>query len=186
MNTLSGRRILIMSTFGFEDAELYIPRQTLLDAAAQVVLAAPTLTEIRGVNYDSKTGNSDVSEVAITPDMVLDDINVTEFDALILPGGVVNPDKLRMEPLAIALIKDFVEAGKPVAAICHAPWLLIEADVVRGRKTTGWYSILTDLRNAGSTVVDEEVVVDGNIITSRMPSDIPAFTQAIVASLVRH
>jgi protease I len=114
---------------------------------------------------------------------LISEIDAADFDALVLPGGVVNPDKLRMDPKAIALVKDFAAAGKPIASICHGPWLLVEADVLRGRRATAWYSIRTDLKNAGATVIDEEVVVDGNLITSRMPSDIPAFTTAIVAAL---
>lgn len=183
MTDLSNRRILILATDGFEDAELYSPRQALLDAGAQVTLASPHLTPIRGCIYNDQTGNSDLSETTITPDCRIIEVAATQFDGLVLPGGVVNPDKLRLDTDAIALVKDFAAAGKPVAAICHGPWLLVEADVVRGRRTTAWYSIRTDLRNAGATIVDEPVVVDGNIITSRMPADIPAFTAAFITAL---
>ena len=183
MTNLANCRILILATDGFEDAELFSPRLALLDAGAQVTLASPHHEPIRGCIYNAETGTSDPSEETITPDRLIADVEAEQFDALVLPGGVVNPDKLRLNPKAINLVRDFVAAGKPVASICHGPWLLVEADVVRGRRTTGWFSIRTDLKNAGATVVDEEVVVDGNIITSRMPSDIPAFNQAIVAAL---
>ncbi|MCO5734297.1 type 1 glutamine amidotransferase domain-containing protein [Rhizobium sp. SSA_523] len=183
MNNLANCRILILATDGFEDAELYSPRSALLDTGAQVTLASPRHEQIRGCIYNVETGNSDPSEETIMPDRLITDVEADQFDALVLPGGVVNPDKLRLDPKAIALVRDFVAAGKPVASICHGPWLLVEADVLRGRRATAWYSIRTDLKNAGATVVDEEVVVDGNIITSRMPSDIPAFNRAIVAAL---
>jgi protease I len=183
MTDLKDRAILILATDGFEDAELYSPRQTLLDAGAKVTLASPKSEPIRGCIYNAETGSSDESPEAISPDRLIGDVDAAEFDALVLPGGVVNPDKLRMDGRAIALVKDFAAAGKPIASICHGPWLLVEADVLRGRRATAWYSIRTDLKNAGATVVDEEVVVDGNIITSRMPSDIPAFTRAIVTAL---
>ncbi|ESZ26549.1 type 1 glutamine amidotransferase domain-containing protein [Mesorhizobium sp. L2C067A000] len=183
MTKLTNRHILMLATDGFEDAELYSPRRLLMDAGARVTLAAPKGDPIRGCIYNSETGNSDMSPETITPDELISDIDAGDFDALVLPGGVVNPDKLRMDQKAIALVKDFANAGKPIASICHGPWLLVEADVLRGRRATAWYSIRTDLKNAGSTVVDEEVVVDGNLITSRMPSDIPAFTMAIVTAL---
>lgn len=183
MTDLSNRRILILATDGFEDAELHGPRDALLHAGAEATLASPHHEPIRGCIYNAETGSSDVSDKTITPDRLIGDVDASEFDALVLPGGTANPDKLRLNPKVIALVKEFVAAGKPVAAICHGPWLLVEADVVRGRRTTGWYSIRTDLKNAGSTVVDEEVVVDGNIITSRMPSDVPAFNKAIITAL---
>ncbi|MFL6728610.1 MAG: DJ-1/PfpI/YhbO family deglycase/protease, partial [Sphingomicrobium sp.] len=116
----------------------------------------------------------------IRPDLTIDDADAGDFDALILPGGVRNPDHLRMNATAIRLIRDFADHGKPVAAICHGPWLLVEADVLRGRSATGWPSIRTDLRNAGANVVDEAVVVDGNIVTSRKPDDVAPFTDALI------
>lgn len=183
MPDLRNCRILILATDGFEDAELYGPRNALLDCGATVVLASPSLSPIRGCNYNVDTGNSDLSGETTTPDQLISSVDADQFDAIVLPGGLVNPDKLRMEQDAIALIRKFNAAGKPVAAVCHGPWLLVEADVLRGRRTTAWYSIRTDLRNAGATVLDDEVVVDGNLITSRMPSDIPAFNRAIIASL---
>lgn len=183
MTDLKGRNILVLATDGFEDAELYSPRQSLIEAGARVILASPKADPIRGCVYNAETGNSDDSNETITPDRLIADVDAADFDALVLPGGVVNPDKLRMDKKAIALVRHFADAGKPIASICHGPWLLVEADVLRGRRATAWYSILTDLKNAGSTVIDAEVVVDGNLITSRMPSDIPAFTRAIVAAL---
>lgn len=176
-------RILIMSTDGFEDSELYSPRQSLLDAGVRVTLASPGAAPIRGTVYNVETGHAPDSSETITPDMLIADVDVADYDALLLPGGVVNPDKLRLDEKAIEVIRAFNSAGKPVAAICHGPWLLVEADVLRGRRATGWYSIRTDLKNAGATVEDKEVVVDGNLITSRMPTDIPAFTEALVAAL---
>jgi protease I len=112
-------------------------------------------------------------------------VDAADFDALLLPGGTKNPDALRMEEKVVETIRQFARAGKPVAAICHGPWLLVEADVIRGRTVTGWPSIRTDLRNAGAEVVDREVVVDGNIVTSRMPEDIPAFVQAFIGEVVK-
>jgi protease I len=119
----------------------------------------------------------------IKPDMLIKDATAADYDALLLPGGVGNPDKLRTHEDAIALIREFANTEKPVAAICHGPWLLIEADLLRGRQATSWPSIRTDLKNAGANVVDEEAVTDGNIITSRKPDDVPAFTQALIAAI---
>jgi protease I len=176
-------RVLMLATHGFEEAELVQPRQALLDAGIEVTLAAPNAQPIRGVIYDADAGVSNPSEHTFTPDMIFEQVDAGAYDALVLPGGVTNPDSLRMFPKAIEIIRRVADAGKPVAAICHGPWLLIEADLVRGRRTTGWYSIRVDLKNAGSEVVDAEVVVDGNLITSRMPADIPAFNRAILDAL---
>lgn len=180
---MSQKRVLIMSTDGFEDSELYSPRQSLLDAGIRVTLASPGEDPIRGTVYNADTGHAPDSGETITPDMLIADVDVADYDALLLPGGVVNPDKLRLNGAAIEVIRSFNTAGKPVAAICHGPWLLVEADVLRGRRVTGWYSIRTDLKNAGAMTEDKDVVVDGNFITSRMPADIPAFTGALIASL---
>ncbi len=119
----------------------------------------------------------------IAPDLLIDEVDPDNYDALLLPGGVGNPDRLRMDRQAVALVRAFADAGKPVAAICHGPWLLVEADLIRGRRVTSWPSIRTDLRNAGGDVVDEAAVTDGNIITSRNPDDVPAFTDALIAAL---
>lgn len=176
MADLSEARVLILATDGFEESELFEPRQALLDAGVSVTLASIALGEIQGEKGGEK-GRT------ITPDITLEDVDTEEFDALVLPGGVGNPDKLRMEDRAIAIVQEFFEDDKPVAAICHAPWLLVEADVVDGRRATSWPSVRTDLENAGADVVDEEVVVDGNLITSRKPDDIPAFNAALLKAL---
>jgi protease I len=166
-------RILIIATDGFEEWELFGPREILQKRGAEVVLASPKLDPIQATVHDDP-GKT------IRPDLTLDEARADDFDALILPGGVRNPDHLRMNVKAIALIKQFARQGKPVAAICHGPWLLIEADLVRGRTATSWPSIRTDLRNAGATVVDQPVVVDGNVVTSRNPQDVEEFTNALI------
>lgn len=167
MPDITEARILILATDGFEDSELMEPRKRLLEAGADVTLASLNTDEITGDNG-----------TAITPDVALHEVSEDAFDALLLPGGTKNPDKLRMHEEAVTLVRRFVESGKPVGAICHAPWLLAEADVIRGRTITSWPSIRTDLRNAGAEVVDQEAVTDGNLVTSRKPEDIPAFTKA--------
>jgi len=167
MPDITEAKILILATDGFEDSELMEPRKRLLEAGADVTLASLNTDEITGDNG-----------TAITPDAALHEVSESAFDALLLPGGTKNPDKLRMHEEAVALVRRFVESGKPVGAICHAPWLLAEADVIRGRTVTSWPSIRTDLRNAGAEVVDQEAVTDGNLVTSRKPEDIPAFTKA--------
>jgi protease I len=172
MPAIAQSRILIVATDGFEQSELFEPRQALIDAGAKVTLASPGTDPIQGMKHDQK-GDT------ITPDITLDAARIEGFDALLLPGGVANPDTLRTNEKAVAIVRAFVQAGKPVAAICHGPWLLVEADVVDGRTVTSWPSVRTDLRNAGATVVDQEVVVDGNLITSRKPDDIPAFVAAL-------
>lgn len=177
MADLSNARVLILATDGFEDAELFEPRQALLDAGAKVTLASIKTDPIQGVKNDSDPTRT------ITPDLTLDQVGTEEFDALLLPGGVGNPDKMRMEERAVAIVGEFMDDDKIVAAICHAPWLLAEADVVDGRRVTSWPSVRTDLENAGGDVVDEEVVIDENLITSRKPDDIPAFNRALIAAL---
>jgi protease I len=177
MADLSQARVLMLATDGFENDELFKPRQALLDAGATVTLASITTDPIRGEKDGEKADS-------ITPDLAIEDVDTDDYDALVLPGGVANPDKLRMQERAIEIISEFMEDEKIVAAICHAPWLLIEADVVDGRQLTSWPSIRTDLQNAGADVVDEPVVIDVNLITSRKPDDIPAFNEAIIAALV--
>ena len=177
MSDLSQARVLILAADMFEDAELFDPRQTLLDAGAKVTIASIKKDPIQAVKNDSEPTRT------ITPDLTLDEVDTDDFDALLLPGGVGNPDKLRMEDRAVDIVGEFMEDEKIVAAICHAPWLLVEADVVDGRRVTSWPSVRTDLANAGGEVVDEEVVIDGNLITSRKPDDIPAFSRAIVDAL---
>lgn len=177
MSDLSQARVLILATDGFEDSELFEPRQALLDAGAKVTLASIKTDPIQGVKHDSDPTRT------ITPDLTLDQVDTEDFDALLLPGGVGNPDKLRMEDRAVSIVGEFMDDEKIVAAICHAPWLLVEADVVDGRRVTSWPSVRTDLENAGADVADEEVVIDGNLITSRKPDDIPAFNRALIQAL---
>ncbi len=174
-------RVLMIATNGF--AELFEPRRILAEAGARVTLASVERRPIQGLLFDDVTGS--MSERSILPELALEDVDTSKFDALVLPGGVRNPDTLRMNPEAVRIVRRFSDDGKVVAAICHAPWMLIEAGVVSGRRVTGWFSIRTDLRNAGGEVVDEPVVVDRNIITSRMPSDIPAFSSAVIEALTR-
>jgi protease I len=173
MPKISESKLLIVATDGFEQSELFEPREILTGHGAEVKLASPDLQPIQATVHDDP-GRT------IAPDMRIEDARAEDFDGLILPGGVRNPDALRTNAAAIALIRDFDRAGKPIAAICHGPWLLIEADLVRGRTVTGWPSIRTDLFNAGGNVVEQPVVTDGHIITSRKPDDVEAFTSAIV------
>jgi len=173
MPDISNARVLIVASDGFEESELFGPREILLGKGAEVVLASPDLKPIQATVHDDP-GKT------IRPDMTTDQARQEDFDALILPGGVRNPDHLRTNKAAVELVKAFATQGKPVAAICHGPWLLVEADVLRGRMATSWPSIRTDLRNAGANVVDEAAVTDGNILTSRKPDDVPAFTEALI------
>jgi protease I len=170
---VSDARVLIIATDGFEEWELFGPRQILQKRGAEVVLASLKLDPIQATIRDDP-GKT------IRPDLTIDDANADDFDALILPGGVRNPDQLRIHGNVIALIRRFAEQGKPVGAICHGPWLLVEADLVRDRTATSWPSIRTDLRNAGAKVVDDSAVTDGNIVTSRNPDDVEAFTGALI------
>jgi protease I len=176
MPSIADARILIMATDGFEESELFGPRAMLIDRGAEVRLASPRPRPIQATVHDDP-GRT------IRPDLTIADVEVAEFDALVLPGGVINPDALRTDPQAVALVQAFVAAGKPVAAICHGPWLLIEADVLRGRRATGWRSIRTDLRNAGAELSDERVVRDGTLITAQAPEDVAAFTEALIAAI---
>ena len=173
---ISNARVLIVATDGFEEWELFGPRQILQEQGAEVVLASLKRDPIQATIHDDP-GKT------IRPDLTIDEANPDDFDALILPGGVRNPDQLRLHGNVVALILRFAEQGKPVAAICHGPWLLVEADLLRGRTATSWPSIRTDVRNAGAMVVDEAVVTDGNIVTSRKPDDVEAFTNAVIALL---
>jgi protease I len=173
MPLIPDSRVLIIATDGFEEWELFGPRQIFQKRGAEVVLASPKRDPIQATIHDDP-GKT------IRPDMTLDEAQAEDFDALIIPGGVRNPDHLRMNVRAIELIRDFARQGKPIGAICHGPWLLVEADLLRGRTATSWPSIRTDLRNAGARVVDEAVVVDGNIVTSRNPDDVEPFTNALI------
>jgi protease I len=161
---------------GIERVELTDPWQAVSDAGHQPVLLSPETGDVQ--TFDHLTA---AEKRAV--DQAVGDASVEDFDALVLPGGVANPDALRLDETAVAFVKSFVESGKPVAAICHAPWTLIEADVVRGRTLTSWPSVRTDLRNAGATWVDETVVTDANLITSRNPDDLPAFTKALLEAV---
>jgi len=170
------KRVLILATNGFEQSELMGPRKALEDAGIETVVASIEPGSIKGWK-DKNWGDS------VKVDLTLDAVSAEDYDALLLPGGQMNPDILRMNDDAVDLINDFDDAGKTIAAICHAPWLLAEADILDGRTVTGWPSIHTDLANAGADVVDEEVAIDGNFITSRKPEDIPAFSQALIDAL---
>jgi protease I len=170
------KRIMILATDGFEQSELEKPKQDLEDAGFETVVVAPHEGEIRGWQHTDWG-------TPVKVDMTLEKASEAGFDALVLPGGVMNPDKLRMEEKAVMLVKRFCAAGKTVAAICHGPWQLAEAEVIDGKTVTSWPSIRTDLKHAGANVVDEEYVEDGNLITSRKPDDIPAFSQAVIRAL---
>ncbi len=169
-------KVMILATDGFEQSELMKPKENLEKAGIKTTVVSPKSGEIKG--WDQKDWGKSVKV-----DMTLDEANAEDFDALLLPGGQMNPDILRMDEGAIEMIKDFDSAGKPIAAICHAPWLLVEANIVDGRTVTSWPSVRTDLMNAGADVVDREVVTDGNLITSRKPEDIPAFSRALIEKL---
>lgn len=174
---LNGVRVAILATQGFEQVELTEPKAALEEAGAKVDVVSPKAGiksgKIKGWNM------TDWGE-SVKVDVELSDAKEGNYDALLLPGGVMNPDKLRMDPQAVAFVKSFFTASKPVAAICHGPWTLIEADVIRGRTMTSWPSLQTDLRNAGVTWVDQEVTEDNGLVTSRKPDDIPAFNQRVI------
>ena len=176
MTDIAKAHILFIATDGFEQSELFEPRQALIDAGAQVTLASNKSDPIQGMQHDEK-GDT------IRPDASIKDVDPADYDALVIPGGVANPDTMRTEKDALRIVRAFFEEDKPVAAICHGPWLLAEADVIDGRTLTAWPSIRTDLANAGADVIDEQVVVDGNLITSRKPDDIPAFNRAIIDAI---
>lgn len=176
MSKIDGKRIAILSTHGFEQSELEVPQKKLAEAGAKVTVVSPESGKIRG--WDKTDWGS---EVAV--DMALDDARAEDFDALVLPGGQINPDLLRVENKAVALVRAFHDSGKPIGAICHGPWLLVEADVLKGRDVTSYHSIRTDLKNAGGRWHDEEVVVDSGIVTSRKPDDIDAFCAKLVEEI---
>jgi protease I len=176
---LTGRRVAILAADGVERVELEQPRQALDDAGARTEVLSIQDGKIAARNNDLE----DAGTFAV--DRLVESASVDEYDALLLPGGTVNPDKLRMQPAAVRFVRDFVESGKPVAAICHGPWSLVEAGVLGGRRLTSFPSLRTDLRNAGAEVVDEQVVTDGNLTTSRSPDDLPAFCDRIVQEFAR-
>ncbi len=174
-NELSGRRVAILAADGVERVELEQPREAVERAGARTELLSIHDGEIRATEHDLDAAGT------FPVDRLVADASPDDYDALLLPGGTVSPDLLRADEHAVAFVRDFVEAGKPVGVICHGPWTLIDAGVARGRTLTAWPSIRRDLRNAGATVVDREVVTDGGLVSSRSPDDLPAFCATIVA-----
>jgi protease I len=170
---ISGKRVAALVDNGFEQVELTEPVQALRDAGAKVDIVSPQRDHVKGWQH-TKWGDE------IRVDRPLESARADEYDALLLPGGVMNPDRLRMNPKAVDFVRGFVSANKPIAAICHGPWTLIEAGAVKGRRMTSWPSLKTDLQNAGAQWVDEIVVVDRGLVTSRKPDDIPAFNQKMI------
>ena len=175
---LKGKKVAILATDGFEQAELDKPKKYLEDAGAQTDVISLKSGSIKGWDGPNKDWGSKVDV-----DKTVADAQAGDYDALVLPGGQMNPDVLRTDKGAVSFIREFAQSGKPVAAICHGPWTLIEAGVVSGKKMTSWPSLHTDLKNAGAQWEDSEVVVDGNFITSRKPEDLPAFNQKIEEAL---
>lgn len=170
---LHGLRVAIVATDGFEQAELFEPRKALEAAGATAEVIAPHSGRIQGMRHHDK---GETVAVAHT----IDTVRPEDYNALVLPGGVANPDALRVDPRVVSFVRNFFAAGKPVAAICHGPWTLIEAEAVRGRTLTSWPSLRTDLTNAGAHWVDREVVTDGRLVTSRKPDDLPAFCREMI------
>jgi protease I len=170
---LNGKKVAILVAEGFEQSELTGPRKILEEAGAKTEIVSPAQGEVQGWNHFDKADRFRV-------DVPVDAAKAEDYDALLLPGGVANPDQLRTNAKAVQFVKRFVESGKPVGVICHGPWTLIEAGVVKGRKLTSWPSLKTDLVNAGASWVDQEVVVDKGIVSSRKPADIPAFSRKLV------
>lgn len=173
---LAGKKVAIVATDGFEQSELTEPLKALQRAGAEAHVIAPKAGDIQGMKHDEKGDKIHV-------DKTLMEANAGDYDALVLPGGVANPDKLRTERQAIAFIRAFVEADKPIAAICHGPWTLIDAGGVQGRRMTSWPSLKCDLKNAGAEWVDAEVVVDHGLVTSRKPDDLPAFCAKMIEEI---
>lgn len=172
-NRLDGKRVAVLATDGFEQVELTKPVEALKAEGATVEVVSPKGGEIQGYNHHDKGDTVPV-------DRELARASADEYDAIVLPGGVINPDQLRLEPQAIEFIRSFAQAGKPIAAICHGPWTLINAEAVEGKKVTSWPSLEADLKNAGADWVDQEVVVDNGLVTSRKPDDLPAFCAKMV------
>jgi protease I len=173
-DSLKGKKIAIIATDGVEQVELEKPRQAVQDAGAETELLSPKSGEIQAMNHDLEPADT------FAVDRSISDVSADDYDALILPGGTVNADKLRIEQDVVSFVQEIFKAGKPVGVICHGPWTLVEADVVRGRTLTSYPSLQTDIRNAGGKWVDQEVVVDQGLVTSRNPDDLPAFCAKIV------
>jgi deglycase len=173
LSKLKQKKIAFLATNGVEQVELTKPWEAVKNAGAAVELISLEKGEIQGVNHDEKADKFQV-------DKTVDEVNASEYDGLVLPGGVFNPDALRVNDDVISFVRDFFQQHKPVGAICHGPWVLVEADVVRDRKVTSWPSVATDLKNAGANWVDEECVCDDGLVTSRNPDDLPAFCSKIV------
>src|SRR3954470_2681402 len=178
MAKLSGLKVAILVADGFEQVEMTEPRKALQEAGAETQIVSPARHRVQGWNHHDKADKFDV-------DVALDDADAGEFGALLLPGGVANPDLLRTLPRAVDFVREFVQAGKPVAVICHGPWTLVEADVVKGRNMTSWPSVKTDLTNAGAHWTDKEVVVDHGFVSSRKPADLPAFNRAMIQEFAK-
>src|SRR5712691_1447396 len=170
---LAGKKVAILVADGFEQVEMTEPRKALEDAGAETKIVSPKSGQIQGMHHADKGDKFDV-------DLTLEEARAEEFDALMIPGGLMNPDQLRSTPEALDFVRHFFSEGKPVAAICHGPWVLIDAGVVRGRTLTSWPAIKTDVRNAGGNWVDQEVVVDNGLVTSRKPDDIAAFNEKMI------
>ncbi|MBY0225619.1 MAG: type 1 glutamine amidotransferase [Hyphomicrobium sp.] len=176
MTKITEAKILIISADGFEQSELEVPRDKLKEAGAKVTIATPEGRDVKGWK-DKNWGPEAKSDAAI------DRVDPNDFDALVIPGGQMNPDILRANPRAVEIVKAFADAGKPIAAICHGPWLLVEAGILKGRRATSYKSIKTDVMNAGAKWEDSEVVVDEGIVTSRAPGDLPAFVSKIIEEI---
>jgi len=176
MQSLNGKKVAILVEDGFEQIELTSPKEALEKAGAETHIISPKRDKVKGWEH-TQWGQEFPVDVSI------DKANANEYDALLLPGGVMNPDKLRTSKQAVQFVRSFFDQGKPVAAICHGPWILVEADVVNGRKVTSYTSIQTDLKNAGANWVDQEVVVDNGLVTSRKPDDLPAFNRKMVEEI---
>jgi protease I len=175
-NNIQGKRVAILATVGFEQSELLEPQKALDNAGAKTEVISPEAGKIKAWNMKDWG-------VEVSVDSTIKNANPADYDALMLPGGVMNPDKLRANPDAVKFVKHFVDQGKPIAAICHGPWTLIEAGGVRGKKMTSWPSLKTDLTNAGANWVDEQVVTDHGLVTSRKPADIPAFVDKMIEEI---
>lgn len=173
-HNLTGQRVAVLAADGVEQVELVQPRSAVEDAGASTALLSLKAGEIQAMNHDVEKGDT------FRVDRVVGECSPDEFDALLLPGGTTNPDKLRQDPDAVRFVRDFFATGKPVGVICHGPWTMVEADVVRGRTLTSYPSVRTDIRNAGGNVVDDQVVTDHGLVSSRNPDDLPAFCAKIV------